>query len=210
MRTNLAIDERAAICDEFDRVGPDHPTLCGGWDTRDLLAHLLVRERNPLAAPGIVIPALASVTDRAMAAYADRDFPTMVAQLRGGAPPWSPYHLGSVDEFVNAAEFFVHHEDIRRATPGWEPRPADPVRDAELWAMLRRVSRMLFRRQPVGLVLRRPRGTAEVVRTGSGLVTIVGEPAELVLHAFGRDAAHVELEGAAEDVATYEKSHRGL
>lgn len=99
---------------------------------------------------------------------------------------------------------------MRRATPHWEPRPADPVRDTELWAMLRRLARMLFRRLPVGVVLRRPRGTAQVVRTGSGLVTIVGEPGELVLHAVGRDAARVVLEGAAEDAATYEKLHRGL
>ena len=62
---NLAGRERAELSDEFDRVGPDRPTLCAGWSARDLLAHLLVRERVPWGAPGILVPALAPVTERA-------------------------------------------------------------------------------------------------------------------------------------------------
>ena len=38
------------------------------------------------------------------------------------------------------------------------------------------------------------------MKTGPGLVAIVGEPGELVLFAFGRDAARVELRGTAADV----------
>ncbi len=40
--------ERAELCDLFDELGPDAPTLCGDWTTADLAAHLVVRERNPL------------------------------------------------------------------------------------------------------------------------------------------------------------------
>ena len=47
---------------------------------------------------------------------------------------------------------------------------------------------MLYRRSPVGVVLRRPSGEQQVVKTGPGLVVVVGEPGEIVLHAFGRDA----------------------
>ncbi|MDN5931284.1 MAG: TIGR03085 family metal-binding protein [Pseudonocardia sp.] len=207
---SLASDERAAICDEFERVGPDRPTLCGHWDTRALLAHLLVRERQPWAAPGILVAALAPITEHAMAGYDDTPWEQMVGELRGGAPVWSPYRIGPVDELANGAEFFVHHEDVRRGVPGWEPRPADPVRDGRLWKLMLRMGRMLHRGSPVGVVLRRSSGEQHVLRTGPGAVTIVGEPGELVLHAFGRDAARVELEGSAADVAALAGASRGL
>ena len=45
-------------------VGPDAPTLCEGWTTRDLAAHLVVRERRPDALPGLVFGPLASHTAR--------------------------------------------------------------------------------------------------------------------------------------------------
>lgn len=200
---SLAVDERAAICDEFERSGPDRPTLCEGWTSRDLLAHLLVRERQPWAAPGILVPALASVTDKAMAGYGDVAWPNMIDDLRTGPPPWSPYRVGKVDEFANGGEYFVHHEDVRRGEPGWEPRPSDPGRDAQLWTLLSRMSRVLFRKSPVGVVLQRPDGAQQVVATGEGLVTVVGEPGELVLHAFGRDAVRIETQGRPADVDAY-------
>jgi uncharacterized protein (TIGR03085 family) len=208
----LASDERAAICDEFDRVGPDRPTLCGDWTTRDLLAHLLVRERQPWTAPGILVPALAPITERAMRGYRGTPWDDMVGQLRAGAPPWSPYWIGKIDEVANGAEFFVHHEDVRRGEPGWEPRAADAGRDAELWALLLRTGRLLHRRSPVGVVLRRPSGEERVVKAGSGpgTVTVVGEPTELLLHAFGRDAVRVELEGEPTAVEALAAASRGL
>ncbi len=207
---NLATAERAAICDEFDRVGPERPTLCGDWDTRELLAHLLVRERKPWAAPGILVPALASLTESAMTAYASTPWAEMVGQLRGGAPVWSPYRIGAVDGLANGAEFFVHHEDVRRGEPGWAPRPPDAERDDALWALLLKMGRLLHRGSPVGIVLRRPSGASHVLRPGPGVVTIVGESAELVLHEFVRDAVRIELEGAPADVAALATTSRGL
>lgn len=207
---SLAVDERAAISDEFERAGPDRPTLCEGWTSRDLLAHLLVRERQPWAAPGILVPALASITDKAMAGYADTAWPNMVDELRKGPPPWSPYRIGKVDEVANGGEFFVHHEDLRRGEAGWEPRSADPDRDAQLWSLLSSMSRILFRRTPVGVVLQRQDGAQQVVSTGQGLVTVVGDPGELVLHAFGRDAARVEVKGLPADVEAYRAAPGGL
>ena len=50
--------ERDELCDLFVARGPDAPTLCEGWTTADLAAHLVVRERNPLAGPGIVFGGL--------------------------------------------------------------------------------------------------------------------------------------------------------
>jgi uncharacterized protein (TIGR03085 family) len=207
---NLATDERAAICDEFERVGPDKPTLCEGWNTRDLLAHLLVRERQPWVAPGLVVPALAPVLDRAMRGYADEPWPEMIAQLRAGAPAWSPFRVPKLDEVANSAELFVHHEDVRRGEPGWAPRPPDAARDAQLWDLLAKQGRMLFRHSAPGIVLRRPSGEQQVVKTGPGVVTIVGEPGELVMVAFGREAARVEYEGDAAAVAEVAGARRGI
>ena len=42
-----------------------------------------------------------------------------------------------MDEAVNGAELFIHHEDVRRGEPGWEPRGADETRDGALWALVR-------------------------------------------------------------------------
>src|ERR1700743_2358756 len=49
-----ARDERLALCALLDRTGPDAPTLCEGWRTGDLAAHLVLREHRPDAAVGIM------------------------------------------------------------------------------------------------------------------------------------------------------------
>jgi hypothetical protein len=41
-------------------------------------------------------------------------------------------------------------------------------------------------------------------------VTVVGEPTELLLHAFGRDAVRVELEGEPTAVEALAAASRGL
>ena len=201
---SLARTERAALSDTLDGTDPAQPTLCAGWSARDLLAHLLVRERQPWAAGGIVVPFLAPVTARAMHGYADTAWAEMVDELRSGPPAWSPARVPRIDEAMNGAELFVHHEDVRRGLPGWEPRGADETRDGPLWDLVTRMGRLLYRHSPVGLAVRRPTGAQAVVRTGPGLVTVEGEPGEILLHAFGRAAARVELRGQPVDVAALE------
>jgi uncharacterized protein (TIGR03085 family) len=206
---SLATDERAALADTFGTTGPDAPTLCEGWTSRDLLAHLLVRERQPWLAGGIVLPALAPLTEKGMSGYADASWDAMVDELRSGPPVWSPFRVPAVDTLANGAEFFVHHEDVRRGGTDWEPRPADATRDGRLWEVATRTGRFQVRRSPVGVAVRRPEGAVHVLRTGPGLVTVVGPPAEIVLHLFGRDAARVELEGAPSDLELYRSVQRG-
>lgn len=206
----LARTERAALSDTLDKTDPEQPTLCEGWTARDLLAHLLVRERQPWASVGMFVPALAAVTDQAMRSYADTPWPQLVDELRSGPPTWSPTRIERVDEVVNGAELFIHHEDVRRGEPGWEPRAADANRDEELWALVSRTGRLLYRRSPVGVAVRRPTGAQAVIRTGRGLVTVEGEPGEILLHASGRAAARVELHGEPADVAALTASARGF
>ena len=156
---SLARAERAELSDTLDRVEPDRPTLCAGWTARDLLAHLLVRERQPWAAAGIVVPALSGITAHAMRGYADTPWPEMVDALRSGPPSWSPLRLDRIDEVANGAELFVHHEDVRRGEPGWTTRGADETRDGALWALVTRMGRTLYRRSPVGVAVRRTTGS---------------------------------------------------
>lgn len=207
---NLASSERAAICDAFDAAGPAHPTLCGDWTTADLLAHLLVRERQPWAAVGVAVPRFASMTEKAMEGWATTPWADRVALLRGGAPWWVPTRIPAVDGLVNGAELFVHHEDIRRAVPGWEPRPSEPARDAELWTVLQRMGRLLYRKSPVGVALRRATGQTLVPRSGEPHVTLVGDVGEFVMHGFGRSEVRIEMIGNPESVSALESASRGV
>jgi uncharacterized protein (TIGR03085 family) len=205
-----AATERHELCDLMAQVGPDAPTLCEGWTTRDLAAHLVLREGRPDAAGGILLPALARYTAWVQSSIAQRPWPELVDLVRSGPPWWSPYSLPGLGDKINTMEFFVHHEDVRRAATGWEPRPADPRRAGVLWDLLCRGARMLYRNSPVGVVLRTPDGSERIARHGARSVTVIGSPEELTLHAFGRDEAIVEMEGNQMDVASLQGSQRGL
>ncbi len=207
---SVASDERAALIELMDQLGPNAPTLCEGWLTKDLAAHLVVRERRPDAAPGILIKPLAALTDRAMRDYAGKPWPELLGLLREGPPRWSPLGIDAVSDRVNLIEFFVHHEDVRRGSEGWQPRPADGHRDGALWKLLGMMGRVLYRRSPVGVVLRRPDGAEHAVRTGPRPVVVVGEPGEIVLNAHGRTATQVEVRGEASAVQAFQRSARGL
>ena len=201
------------MCDLLDELGPDQPTLCGEWSTRDLLAHLLVRERRPDASLGIVVPAMAKRTERVMAEVASQPFPKMVATFRSGPPVWAvPWAIPVVGDRMNLFEFFVHHEDIRRAQPHWEPRPEDATRDDALWNGLKLMGRALFRKSSVGVTLRTAGRDDVVVRKGANAVLVVGLPSEITLVGYGRPTAltRVVLQGEPDDVAAFEASPRGI
>ena len=53
-RHDVADRERAALLDRAEAAGADAPTLCEGWTVHHLLAHMWVREHEPLATPGLV------------------------------------------------------------------------------------------------------------------------------------------------------------
>lgn len=208
----ITADERSTMCDLLAELGPDAPTLCEGWTTRDLLAHLLVRERRPDAAAGIMIPLFAKYTERVRTSAATEPYAAMIEQFRGGPPIWSPFAVPMLGDKANLAEFFVHHEDIRRAQPKWEPRPDDAARDDALWNPLKMLGRLLFRKSPVGVVLRSAGREDIEVKKGDPGVILVGQPGEIVLHAFGRhlDKVRLVVQGERKDVEAFEASPRGL
>ncbi|MBT2412200.1 TIGR03085 family protein [Streptomyces sp. ISL-12] len=210
--STFAKRERLLLAELLETAGPDAPTLCEGWRTRDLAAHLVVRERRPDAVGGAVIKPLASRLERVMEEYAAKPYEELLQLLRSGPPRFSPFAVKQVDEAANTVEFYVHAEDVRRAQPDWTPRELDPVFQDALWSRLERTARLLGRGVPTGLVLRRPDGQTAVAHRGAPVVTVTGEPSELLLFAFGRQsAAAVELDGDKEAIArVHETKQLGL
>ncbi|MEU1375681.1 TIGR03085 family metal-binding protein [Streptomyces triculaminicus] len=203
--------ERLLLADLLEMVGPEAPTLCGGWRARDLAAHVVVRERRSDAAAGIVFKPLAARLERVQAEFAAKPFSELVQLIRTGPPRLSPYALKPVDEAANTVEFYVHTEDLRRAQPDWTPREPDSVFADALWSRLERTARLLGRRSPVGLVLRRPDGRTAVAHRGAPVVTVTGEPGELVLFGFGRQGvARVKTEGDEDALAKLREAKLGI
>ncbi|PRZ43603.1 uncharacterized protein (TIGR03085 family) [Antricoccus suffuscus] len=210
---NLADQERNALCDLFLSVGPDAPTLCEGWRTRDLAAHLIIRERRPDAAAGALLPFLAARRKRVQGDIARQPWESVVHTIRSGPPVWSPMRIDLVNKNTNTVEFYVHHEDVRRAASTWEPRAADRLRYAELKARLGPLGKLNYRKSPVSVTLDYLDGTTRAVRTvaGAPVVTVKGTPDEVVLFTFGRDAqSKVSLEGDPDAVAALQAASRGF
>ena len=205
--STFAKRERLLLADLLEAEGPEAPTLCEGWTTRDLAAHVVVRERRPDAAGGILIKPLAGRLERVMAEFTDKPYEELIQLIRTGPPRFSPFNLKQVDEMSNTVEFYVHTEDVRRARPDWTPRELDPVFQDALWSRLERTARLMGRGTPTGLVLRRPDGQTAVAQRGTPVVTATGEPSELLLFLYGRkNAAEVELEGDKDAIT---KLHEG-
>ena len=137
--------ERAQLADLLGELGPGAPTLLAPWTTRDLAAHLVLRERDPLAGPGLVLPgAWGRLAERRRRALALRDFTWLVATLRSGPPP-GVFRIGWVRRLPSLNEFFVHHEDVRRAN-GRGPRTNEQAMDEALWRNVSRAPWFLARR----------------------------------------------------------------
>ncbi|MFD5569397.1 TIGR03085 family metal-binding protein [Streptomyces cadmiisoli] len=200
--STFAKRERLLLADLLETAGPDAPTLCEGWRTRDLAAHVVVRERRPDAAGGLLIKQLAPRLEKVMEEFAAKPYEELIQLIRTGPPRFSPFQLKQIDEMSNTVEFYVHTEDVRRAQPDWSTRELDPVFQDALWSRLERQARLMGRGIPTGLVLRRPDGQTAVVQRGTPVVTVTGEPSELLLFSYGRqNAAKVAVDGDEDAVA---------
>jgi uncharacterized protein (TIGR03085 family) len=204
--------ERAALCDLFETVGPDAPTLCEGWATYDLATHLVIRERKPLSGPGLVMSgAPARLTARILArTKATHSYGELVSLVRRGPPAV----LRPFDKAMNLTEYFVHHEDVRRAGGDSSPRtgPEGAAIEEALWTMLQRGAKFMTRPvKTVGIDLVRPSGDVIHARPGPSVATLTGPAGEIVLFLSGRgEAAHVELGGAPDAVAAVRAAGFGL
>jgi uncharacterized protein (TIGR03085 family) len=206
---DILLKERHALCDTLVRYGPDAPTLCTGWLTADLAAHLLARERRPDAGPGILVGGpFARHTRNVMDAYKAKGYDAMIGELRAGPPRW--FRVGPMAG-LNVGENWIHHEDVRRAN-GEAPRPGDPELDEMLWNSL--PTGTFIARQKIkgaGLTLRTPDGRERVVKDAEPRVTITAAPGELVLFMSGRqEAADVGYEGMPEAIALIKATKLGI
>jgi len=195
--TSFARLERSALCQTARDVGPDAPTLCAGWNVGDLILHRLVRERRPWATLGAVVPALEGLSRQARESYESHSFDELLDMLV--APPLV-LRPELAERLVNGVEFFVHHEDIRRAQPGWTPRtvPADGA--ADIWVGLSLLGRMVGRR--VGVPLEVTDGhRRKTLYDGPDPVVLTAPVSELLLFLTGRsEVTDLQWSGPPEKV----------
>jgi len=209
--SSYARAERAALADLLAELGPDAPTLCEGWTTRDLAAHLVLRERRPDAAGGIAIKRLADRTARVQAEIAAGDWPRLIDKVRH-RPAWSLISNPLLDEATNRFELFIHHEDVRRAQPDWRPRTM-PSEFSELaWRRVRALARLTLRKVPATVtVAAEGFGSVTAGKGGPATVRLVGAPEELLLFVQGRqEHALVDLSGPESVVSRLQKARLGL
>jgi uncharacterized protein (TIGR03085 family) len=201
--------ERKALVASALRAGPDAPTLCEGWDVKDLICHLLVRESSLLAATGIAVPAFAGLTDKEMKRLKRQPFERLVERLR--AHRLTFFALPPVDAAFNTLEYFVHHEDIRRAQPGWRRRTLSSEADDVLWKALRSQGAALVRSTGVPVVVRRTdTDETATLLPGRSAVTLSGPVSEIVMYLHGRDEVRdISFAGPDDKVAQLRRSSLG-
>jgi uncharacterized protein (TIGR03085 family) len=194
MTEPIDMQERRELCDLLVELGPDAPTLCAGWTTADLAAHLVLREH------------FHRWSDAQRAAEKAKGLPAIVARLRAGAP-LIPWRVPRIRNLFNGLEYFIHHEDVRRAN-GREPRASRADLEALAWRTMRFSGRRLARQiRPYGLELVRSDGARRVFGSGSR-ATLTGPATELVLYLSGRrEAAQVTLTGAPAATAAIERAN---
>ncbi|KQY64014.1 TIGR03085 family metal-binding protein [Nocardioides sp. Root140] len=207
--STLAHAERNRLCDLALEVGAEAPTLSGDWTVKDLVVHMIVRERT-LASPGILVPALSGLIDRATERVGRRDFTDLVEDLRRPRLTWAA--LPAVDRLFNTAEYFVHHEDIRRAQPSWVPREMSAAEQHSLWRVVTTTGRGLVRPAGVPVLVRDElTGREATLRHGSDPVLVVGQPSEVLMLLFGRsEVSGVEVGGPEERVRRFRSASLGL
>ena len=210
MAEHLDQRERQELCDLVLQLGSNAPTLCEGWAAQDLVAHLVVRENDARSAPGILIPRFAAYTEKLQNGVKKKGFERNVEKLRGG-PPLLPWKVPGLRELLNLNEWFVHHEDVRRAN-GVKRRTDRPELDDALWSLTKKMVKLTATKLgDSGLVLVRPDDTRHVVRERSQSVELRGEPSEIALYLAGRrDAADVEIHGDASAITNLKNANLGI
>jgi uncharacterized protein (TIGR03085 family) len=200
--------ERRALVADLRTVGPDAPTLIGGWTARDLAAHLASTEQLR----GVPTFTGRWVSVRSGLRLNDLLRPAMAVDLRRFRRHGFDWALGRLERAVpgllvrpsvlpvTVFEVFVHHEDVRRANRMGprDPAPLDLVPSIR-WLLHYHRRRLGAR----GVRVELPCGRGVRAGGNGAPATVRGEPGEVLLWLSGRrDAAAVELDtrGAAVDL----------
>ncbi|MDO5669536.1 MAG: TIGR03085 family metal-binding protein [Corynebacterium sp.] len=205
---SFSATERTRLADLLIDVGPTAPTLCEGWDTRDMAIHLYLRENRPLAAAGMFVPALAGQLAKASAKTAERDYEEVVREWAAGPGTLNPVRF--VDKQMNTAEHFVHHEDVRRGDGVARPREFSAAVNKQLHGIVKMLAPRLLKDSEAPVILH-PEGLPRIVAVdergvsedGENVVSVSGAVGEILLWVFGRDVVEVRIDGNPAD------AHRG-
>lgn len=196
--------EREKLADLLLELGPDAPTLCAGWTTADLAAHLYLRERQPYMAGGYFLPQLKKMTKDAEAKIRQRPFESAVKEWAAGPPVF----LKPLDKVLNTSEHFIHHEDVRRGRGEVVPREFSRAVEDQLMKAAKLMGKMALSSSVVPVVLTPPNhppltlgGPRGVADQGDRVVRVSGEPGELLLWVTGRDSVQVEITGDQQGIA---------
>jgi uncharacterized protein (TIGR03085 family) len=213
--TELRGEERAALCSTLRQVGPAGPTLCAGWSSSDLAAHLVVSERYfglpmvmayplrrvlPMRVRERAMASFQQVGDKQMESLKRRGWDWLLHRVEAG-PPRS-YRMGWVAPF-RLIEEWIHHEDVRRANE-MPLRSLSPEFNEALWQAALFVAclpELLPNRR--GLEVEAPDGRRHRIGDATR-VLVSGDPGELLLFLSGRvDAARVDVRGDESDVEEF-------
>lgn len=203
-----AVAERREFAQSLLAADPLAPTLCPPWRAQELAAHIVLRARSPRYGAALNIARFAgTATALQDALVAERPYPQLVADV-AAAPRRTPARIARIDDGINLIEFVTHHEDLRRAGRGWEPRVLPADRRAAVWAHLRTMTRTMARKAIIGVRLE-PTDLpgAEPIVGAHPTVTVHGDVVELMMAALGRArAARIELDGDAADVQAFREA----
>ena len=199
------------MCDLFLAVGPEAPTLAGEWTTRDLAAHLVVRERRPDAGPGIVSSFLRDYSEKVRIAERDRPWTELVERVRRvrrcGTRCASRRSTSSSTPSSSSSTTRTsagRRTDGRRAT-------LDPQLEHALASSIKRAGGMLTRKATVGVTMNADGVDPVRLHKGAPAVTISGPIGECVLYLYGRkDVAGVTFDGPDDAVASIAETPFGL
>jgi len=130
-----------------------------------------------------------------------------VGKVAAGPPAYSPFKL--LDPVANIAEMFIHHEDVRRAESGWEPRDLEPDLISRLRRTVSLMGRLTLSKVPGRVALRTTDGKTLLTAGRGPAVTVTGEPGELLLFAVGRKA-RVDFQGDESAVRDVQNAPKGF
>lgn len=187
--------------------GEDHPTLCEGWNNRDMAVHLYLRETSPRAAVGMFVPAFKSQLEAEETKLATTAFEQIVEKWGRGPKGLHPAKL--FDPLMNAAEHFVHAEDVRRGA--WEAAALSQHLAEEGYGTFDEDEQSLDKilkyfgkgmlvaskgavvfevtaARPINVVDKRG-----VSKDGQDVARVKGHAGEILLWLFGRDMSEVEV-----------------
>lgn len=202
--------EREDFADTLLALGEEAPTILPGWDAAALLEHLLVREGAPhlRLAPRLPGP-VGRRAERSLERLRALSWTDRVARFRQGPGALSP--VGRLDALSGQGEMLIHHEDLRRAQPGWEPRRLSPDVAADAWRAVGLLAPLVMRVRADVLLVSPLGGHRMRSRGAHGSVRVHGEVMELLLWVSGRErVARVRVHGDDAALRAVAEGRRGM